>query len=145
VLNKIYTRGLAIAKKDRASASVSASVTIKKLARLGGVVDRVNFSVHLLRSPSEIGCCVIPCGRNVGGLQKFGGFGGALAPPIGKGIVHYRLVTRPSPTSNTVPNLAAVDQTVWVNFKEISWKISAIVSGLSGSSEPALIDCLPVI
>ena len=28
------------------------------------MVERVNVSVHLVRLPSEIGCCVIPCGRS---------------------------------------------------------------------------------
>ena len=68
---------------------------------LGGVVDRVKFPAHLVRSPTEIGCCVMPCGR------MYGGIGGA-----GKVIVHDRLLTRPSPTSITVPNLAAMNQTV---------------------------------
>ena len=93
------------------------------------MVDRVNVSVH------------------VGGFQKFWG---AVAPPLGKGIVndllktpvalpsgkgivHDPLVTLPSPISVTVLNLDTVGQTVWSNVRRAAGKISSIVSRLSRS------------
>ena len=168
MLNKIYTRGLAIAKRSRVSICVSTCISICVTKFFGQAQARGRgrpckfFRSSIVRSPSEIGCCVIPCGRACGRLLKIVGSCGAatrernlkwpsrntpVALPLGKGIVHDPLVALPSPHLWLcwiwLLSVKPCGRTYGEPLEKLQ-PLCPAFQGHSRSTEPTLIDCLPV-